>query len=158
MAEPRGAARVQAALAAAGSTAQVRTLPDSTRTAAEAAAALGVEVGAIAKSLVFLADGQPVLVVASGADRVDIERLGAALRGRRITRADADAVRAATGYPIGGVSPAALPDSLPVFVEQALADHRVVWAAAGTPRSVFPTTYDELLQITGGTSSDVRAR
>jgi prolyl-tRNA editing enzyme YbaK/EbsC (Cys-tRNA(Pro) deacylase) len=147
--------RVRAALVAAGSAADIKELSDSTRTSDEAAAALGVEVGQIAKSLVFLAGGDPVLVVASGADRVDTAKLSEHLGGRRITRADADAVRAATGYPIGGVSPAGLDASLPVLVDGALAAFDVVWAAAGTPHAVFPTTFDELLVITGGRRADV---
>jgi len=150
------AERVQAALAAAGSTARVRELAESTRTADEAATALGVEVSQIAKSLVFLADGEPVLVVASGADRVDTAALGQALGGRRITRASAEAVRAATGYPVGGVSPAGLPPQLPVLVDSALSRYAVVYAAAGTPHAVFPTSYDELLRLTRGQPSEVR--
>lgn len=150
--------RVQAALRAAGSSAEVRELAGSTRTADEAATALGVEVGQIAKSLVFLADGEPVLVVASGADRVDTAALGRTLGGKRITRADAEVVRAATGYPIGGVSPVGLPAGLPVLVERALDRHETVYAAAGTPYAVFRTTYDELLRLTGGEPSDVRVR
>jgi prolyl-tRNA editing enzyme YbaK/EbsC (Cys-tRNA(Pro) deacylase) len=153
----RNARRVQAALHAAGSTAQVVQLDTSARTSAEAAESLGVDVAQIAKSMVFLADGDPVVVVASGADRIDTKALGAHL-GRRITRADADAVRAATGYPIGGVSPAGLPPTTAVLVEKALAAYDVVWAAAGTPHTVFPTTYDELLRLTGGQPSDVRER
>jgi prolyl-tRNA editing enzyme YbaK/EbsC (Cys-tRNA(Pro) deacylase) len=149
--------RVQAALAATGSTACVRELPDSTRTSAEAAEAIGVEVAQIAKSLVFLADGEAVMVVASGADRVDTAKLSATLGGARITRADAEAVRAATGYPIGGVSPAGLGGSLPVMVDRALAGFGEVWAAAGTPHAVFPTTFDELLRMSGGRPVDVAA-
>jgi prolyl-tRNA editing enzyme YbaK/EbsC (Cys-tRNA(Pro) deacylase) len=149
------AQRVQTALAAAGSRATIRELPDSTRTSAEAAAALGVAVGQIAKSLVFLAGGQPVMVVASGVDRVDVAKLCAHLDGARITRADADAVRAATGYPIGGVSPAGLDRSLAVLVDRALAGFEVVWAAGGTPHAVFPTTFEELLTITGGEPAEV---
>lgn len=133
-------------------------LDDSARTAQEAADALGVEVGQIAKSLVFVAGEQPVLVVASGSDRVDTKRLGALLSGATIQRADADIVRAATGYPIGGVSPVALPSDLIVFVERALEPFSVVWAAAGTPHAVFPTTYGELLKLTGGEPSDVRVQ
>jgi prolyl-tRNA editing enzyme YbaK/EbsC (Cys-tRNA(Pro) deacylase) len=149
------ALRAQAALAASGSPAQVRELDDSARTATEAAAALGVRVGQIAKSLVFLAGGAPVMVVVSGADRVDTAKLSAHLDGVRITRADADAVRAATGYPIGGVSPAGLDGSLPVLIDQGLAGFDVVWAAAGTPHAVFPTTFDALLALTGGDPADV---
>jgi prolyl-tRNA editing enzyme YbaK/EbsC (Cys-tRNA(Pro) deacylase) len=147
--------RVEAALAAAGSPARVRELPDSTRTAVEAAVALGVEVGQIAKSLVFLAGAKPVMVVASGADRVDTAKLSAHLDGARIVRADAGAVRAATGYPVGGVSPAGLDPALPVIVDRALAGFAVVWASGGTPHAVFPTTFDELLAITGGHPADV---
>lgn len=150
--------RVQRTLEAAGSVARVRQLTASTRTSADAAAALGVEVGQIAKSLVFLADGAAVLVVASGADRVDTAALGHALGDRRITRADADSVRSATGYPIGGVSPVGLPAELPVLVERALAHYDTVYAAAGTPHALFPTSYDELLRLTGGRPSDVRVR
>jgi prolyl-tRNA editing enzyme YbaK/EbsC (Cys-tRNA(Pro) deacylase) len=149
--------RVQAALAANGSMASVRQLPDSTRTSAEAAAALGVDLAQIAKSLVFLAGGDPVMVIASGADRVDTAKLSACLGGAPITRADADAVRAATGYPIGGVSPAGLGGSLPVMVDRALARFDEVWAAAGTPHAVFATTFDELLLISGGRAVDVAA-
>lgn len=148
--------RVQAALTAAGSGAVVRELAESTGTSEEAAAALGVEVAQIAKSLVFLADGEPVLVVASGADRVDTGSLGRALGAKRITRADAEAVRAATGYPIGGVSPVGLPAGLQVLVERALDRYETVFAAAGTPRTIFETSYDELLRLTGGEPSDVR--
>ena len=147
--------RASAALAAAGSSAEVWELSDSTRTSAEAAAALGVVVGQIAKSLVFLAGGAPVLVVASGADRVDTAKLSAHLDGQVITRADADVVRTATGYPIGGVSPAGLDPTLPVLIDGALAAFEVVWAAAGTAHAVFPTTFDELLVITGGRRADV---
>jgi prolyl-tRNA editing enzyme YbaK/EbsC (Cys-tRNA(Pro) deacylase) len=149
--------RVQAALAAMGSAACVRELPDSTRTSAEAAGAIGVEVAQIAKSLVFLADRDPVMVVASGADRVDTAKLSAALGGARITRADADTVRAATGYPIGGVSPAGLGGSVAVMVDRALAGLGEVWAAAGTPNAVFPTTFDELLRMSAGRPVDVAA-
>lgn len=152
------AQRVQSALTAAGVTAHVLELAQSTRTSTEAAEALGVEVGQIAKSLVFLADGEAVLVVASGADRVDTAALGRELGDRRISRADADAVRAATGYAIGGVSPAGLPDSLPVLVERALERYDTVYAAAGTPHALFPTSYAELLRLTGGRPSDVRVQ
>jgi prolyl-tRNA editing enzyme YbaK/EbsC (Cys-tRNA(Pro) deacylase) len=150
--------RVQAALDAAGSSAVVRELPGSTRTSQEAAAALGVAAGQIAKSLVFLADGVPVMVVASGADRVDTSRLAGHLGVRRISRADAARVKEATGYSIGGVSPAGLDGRLRVVVDRALAPFDVVWAAAGTPNSVFPTSFAELLFITGGEEADVSER
>lgn len=151
----RNAQRVQTALREAGSAAAVRRLDDSARTAPEAAAALGVEVGAIAKSLVFQAvpdDDDPyyVLVVMSGSERVDTAKLAAALEVPKVKRPDADGVREATGYPIGGVSPAGLPADLTVLVDESLAAFDVVWAAAGTPHDVFPTSFDELLAITGG--------
>jgi len=152
------AERVQTLLAEANCPGHVKELADSTRTSLEAATALGVEVGQIAKSLVFAAGDGMVLVVASGADRVDISALSAALNGARIRRADADSVRAATGYAIGGVSPVGLPEGLPVLVDRMLSTYDVVWAAAGTPHAVFPTTYDELLRLTGGAPADVRER
>lgn len=150
------AERVQRALSAAGSKARVLELAESTGTAAAAAEALGVEIGQIAKSLVFLADGDPVLVVASGADRVDTAVLGRALGGKQITRASAEAVRTATGYAVGGVSPVGLPPALPVLVERALEGYGTVYAAGGTAHALFATSYDELLKLTGGRPSDVR--
>ena len=146
---------VRAALRAGGSKAEVIELPSSTRTSAEAAAALGVEMGQIAKSLVFVADGAPVVVVLSGADRLDTARLGRHLGAGRVGRADAETVRSATGFPIGGVSP--LAHAAPVVVDRGLAAYRVVWAAAGTPNAVFPTTFDELLVLVPGSqAADVR--
>ena len=153
----RNAARVQEALRAAGSDAMVRELPDSARTAPEAAAALGVGVGQIAKSLVFTADGQAVLAILSGADRLDPDRLAGHLGAREIGRADPETVRRATGYPIGGVSPVGHPPGLRVLVDRGLAAFDVVWAAAGTPHAVFPTTYEELVRVSGGEPADVRA-
>ena len=150
------AARVQAALLQAGSAAQVQELPDSARTAPEAAAALGVDVGQIAKSLVFVADGTAVLAVLSGRHRLDTDRLASHLGAARVERADADAVRAATGFPIGGVSPVAHPPGLRVLVDRALADYPVVWAAAGTPHAVFPTDFEELLAVSAGEGVDIR--
>jgi prolyl-tRNA editing enzyme YbaK/EbsC (Cys-tRNA(Pro) deacylase) len=152
----RNAARVQAALVAAGSSAVVRELPESAHSSAEAAAALGVDAGQIAKTLVFVADSTPVLVVLRGADRLDPARLGAYLGAARVRRADADTVREATGFPIGGVSPIAHADGLRVIVDRALADYPVVWAAAGTPHAVFPTSFTELLATSGGEAADVR--
>jgi prolyl-tRNA editing enzyme YbaK/EbsC (Cys-tRNA(Pro) deacylase) len=153
-----GVERVQTALRAAGLAALVRELPGSTRTSHEAAAALGVNVAQIAKSLVFLADGEPVMVVASGADRVDTSRLAAHVGVTGISRADAERVRAATRYPIGGVSPAGLDGRLRVLIDRALAPFDVIWAAAGTPNSVFPTTFGELLRLSGGEEADVSER
>lgn len=145
----RNAVRVRDVLTEMGVTGQVRQLVDSTRTAREAAEALGVPVGAICSSLVFLLDGEPLLVLTSGAHRVDTEMLGEALGGT-VTRADADAVRAATGQPIGGVAPVGHPAPLRTVVDVALEEFEVVWAAAGHPHAVFPTSFAELLRITGG--------
>lgn len=149
------AQRAQAALAAAGCRARVRQLTDSARTSAEAAAALGVEIGQIAKSLVFLADDRPVVVIMSGPDRVDTHAVGLVVDAAKVTRADADVVREATGYPIGGVSPAGLSPDLPVLVDEGLARYDVIWAAAGTPHAVYPTNFPELLTVTGGQAVDV---
>lgn len=148
------AVRVQEALAAAGSSAEVREVPGSTRTSAEAAAALGVEVAQIAKSLVFVVDGEPVVCVLSGEDRLDTEKLRALRGASRVERADADVVREATGFPIGGVSPVGHGAS--VIVDGALAVHEVVWAAAGTPSAVFPTSFAELVSVARARVADVR--
>jgi prolyl-tRNA editing enzyme YbaK/EbsC (Cys-tRNA(Pro) deacylase) len=147
--------RVGEALRAGGATGAVRLLEDSTRTAPEAAAALGVPVGAIVKSLVFVADGEPVLVLASGDHQVATAKVAAALDVTKVKRADADTVRAATGFPIGGVAPLAHPQPLRTVIDRHLATYDVLWAAAGTPHSVFPTTYDELVRLTGGAPADV---
>ncbi len=152
----RNARRVQEALHSAGSQAAVRELPDSARTVAEAAAALGVGEAQIAKSLVFVADGQPVLAVLSGVDRLDPARLGNHVGAARVKRADPDVVRAATGFPIGGVSPVGHDGKLRVLVDRALERFAVVWAAAGTPHAVFPTTFAELVAVSGGEPADVR--
>ncbi len=138
-------------LAAHGLHSQVRTLTDSTRTAAEAAMALGCEVGAIASSLVFLADGAPVLVLTSGSHRVDTDLLAVQLGARSITRASAADVREATGQPIGGVAPLGHPEPVPTYIDVELKKHGELWAAAGTPHSVFEISYEDLLAITGAT-------
>lgn len=142
---------VQDALDEAGVGGRARTLPQSTRTAAEAADALGCPVGAIANSLVFMADDAPLLVLTSGAHRVDTEALAARLERGRIRRAKPEEVRAATGQVIGGVSPVGHPAPLETVVDEALRQYTEVWAAAGTPNAVFPTTFDELVRITKGT-------
>jgi len=130
-------------------------LTASARTAVEAAAALGCEVGAIANSLVFLADDVPVLVLTSGAHRVD-EALVADLLGvPAITRATPEFVRQHTGQAIGGVAPIGHPAPIGTLVDVELARHPRVWAAAGHPHTVFPTSYDELLRLTEGTPAEV---
>jgi prolyl-tRNA editing enzyme YbaK/EbsC (Cys-tRNA(Pro) deacylase) len=147
--------RVREALAALGAQGQVRALDDSARTAAEAAAALGIEVGQIANSLVFVADGTPILVMASGSHRVDTVQLAGVLEVAHLGKADADTVRSATGFAIGGVAPVGHPLPLRTIVDVALARYDVIWAAAGHPHCVFPTTYDELLRITAGEAAEV---
>lgn len=151
----RSARSVQAALAAKGVSAAVHELPASTRTAAEAAGAVGCEVGAIASSLVFMADGAPLLVMTSGAHRVDTGALARRLGKSAITRATPEQVRAATGQAIGGVAPVGHPAPVPTVVDEDLRGYPRVWAAAGTPHAVFPTTFDELIMITGGVALPV---
>lgn len=147
--------RVTDALADRGATGQVRVLPDSARTAAEAAAALGCETGAIASSLVFDAGGEAVLVVTSGAHRVDVAMLAAGHDLPPLRRASPEFVRAATGQAIGGVSPVGHPAPMRTYVDRWLARHDVVWAAGGHPHAVFPTTFDELVELTRGMPTDV---
>lgn len=146
--------KVAVALAQRYSSGQVRQLPVAATTAAIAAEALGVDVGAIANSLVFRAD-EPVLVLASGAHRVDTVKLAAVLGLPSLDRADPAYVRAATGQPIGGVAPIGHPQPLRTVVDIALAAYPVVWAAAGTPDTVFNTSYGELLRLTAGTPAEV---
>lgn len=143
-------AAVAAALRGAGHPAEITELREPARTAAAAAAALGTDTGAIANSLVFSLAGTPVLLLVSGAHRVDTEKVGQRLGGR-LTRADADTVRAATGQPIGGVAPVGHPAQLRTLIDEQLADYPEVWAAAGHPHTVFRTTYGQLLDLTGAT-------
>jgi len=149
--------KVAAALADLGFTGAVRVLPDSARTAAHAAAALGCEVGAIANSLLFDAAGAPLLVMTSGAHRVDTAKLAADLDVTSIRRADADFVRRHTGQAIGGVSPVGHPSPVRTLVDRWLARYDVIWAAAGHPHAVFPTTYAELVALTDGAPVDVES-
>lgn len=148
---PRASQRIIEALHAVGLEADVHQLASSTRTAADAASSLGCEVGAIASSLVFLADDGPVLVMTSGAHRVDLDLIADSLGLTGLRKATAAEVREATGQAIGGVAPLGHPTPLRTFVDLALAHHPVLWAAAGTPNSVFPLSYADLLRITAGT-------
>jgi prolyl-tRNA editing enzyme YbaK/EbsC (Cys-tRNA(Pro) deacylase) len=134
----------------------VREFPDGTRTAEDAARAIGVTVGQIVKSLVFLVDGAAVLALVSGDNRLDESRLAAATGGASVQRADADAVRQATGFPIGGVPPFGHPVPLPTYVDEDLLRFDVVWAAAGTPRHVFPADPAALVEATGGRAARLR--
>jgi prolyl-tRNA editing enzyme YbaK/EbsC (Cys-tRNA(Pro) deacylase) len=133
----------------------VRVLPESAPTAATAAAQLGCEVGAIANSLVFAADGAPLLVMTSGAHRVDTSRVAALVGATEVTRAGARSVREWTGQAIGGVGPVGHPAPIRTLVDTWLAKYDVIWAAAGHPHTVFPTSFDELVRITSGTPADV---
>ena len=155
----RGSAsdRVRAALEALGLEARVVRVADSARTAPEAAAAVGTTVERIVKSLVFTAGGRPVLALVSGANRLDADRL-AALAGGPVARADADLVRAVTGYAVGGVPPVGLATPLPVYCDRDLLDHPTVWAAAGTPHEVFEVAPGDLVRVTGASVADLRAR
>jgi len=149
--------RVTDKLAELGAGGQVRTLDDAARTAAQAAAQLGIEVAQIANSLVFAADGAPLLVMASGGHRVDTAKVAAIVGATSVDRASPEFVREHTGFAIGGVAPVAHPEPLRTLVDTELERYDEVWAAAGHPHTVFPTTYAELLRITGGEPADVGA-
>ena len=154
--------RVRQTLVERGATGAVVVLDDHARTAAAAAGQLGVTVAQIANSLVFAvpdeaADGgrRPLLVLTSGAHRVDTARVAALIGAPRLDRADAAFVRERTGFAIGGVAPVGHLQPVQTLVDDALAAYAEVWAAAGHPRTVFPTTFDELVRITGGTPATV---
>jgi prolyl-tRNA editing enzyme YbaK/EbsC (Cys-tRNA(Pro) deacylase) len=154
-AEHPSIASFRAALERAGGTGHVVVLPDSVHTAALAAEALGCEVGAIANSLIFEADGSPVLILTSGAHRVATEKVAAELGVTKLRRASADFVREHTGHAIGGVSPIDHPAPIPTYLDTWLRRYDVIWAAAGHAAAVFDTTYDELLTMTGATELEV---
>jgi prolyl-tRNA editing enzyme YbaK/EbsC (Cys-tRNA(Pro) deacylase) len=137
---------------------RVRRFPEATRTAAEAAAAIGCELSQICKSLIFAADGVPVLVLMDGASRVDLDLVRLELGAEKVTRARVDVVRETTGYAIGGVPPFGHRTRTRVLADRSLLDHDLVWAAAGNPHTVFPMEPKTLLAHTGGTLVDVRER
>ena len=149
------AQHVARSLAALGVAGEVRELPDPAPTAATAAAQLGCDVGAIANSLVFDADGAPLLVLTSGAHRVNTAKVGAELGVGTLRRADPEFVFASTGQRIGGVAPVGHPRPITTLVDTALRDYDIVWAAAGHAHTVFPTSFGELVRITSGTPLDV---
>lgn len=157
--EHAGITRFRAAHAHLAGTGEVVVLPDSVHTAALAAEALGCEVGAIANSLVFTSDlgdhGSPLLILTSGAHRVDTRATAERIGIESLGRADADFVRRHTGQVIGGVSPLGHPAAVPTWIDRWLQRHEVVWAAAGHPSAVFSTTYDELVAMTGAVPVDV---
>ncbi|MFJ7272171.1 YbaK/EbsC family protein [Streptomyces sp. NPDC099050] len=144
------------ALAALDLEPDVRSFPDGTRTAADAAAAIGCELSQIVKSLIFAADGVPVLVLMDGASRVDVEAVRRELGAGAVTRADAALVRETTGYAIGGVPPFGHRTRTRVLADRSLLAHEVVWAAAGTPHTVFPMEPRELIRHAGAALADVR--
>jgi Cys-tRNA(Pro) deacylase len=133
-----------------------RTFPDGTKTAADAAAAIGVEVGQIVKSLIFAVDGEVVLAYVSGANQLDERKLAAAAGGTKARRVDADVVRDATGYPIGGVPPFGHARALRAFVDPELLRWDEVWAAAGTWHDVFPLSPEDLVRVSGAEVADLR--
>lgn len=146
--------RVRHALLERGVETQITEFPQGTRTAEEAAQAVGVQVGQIVKSLVFAADDNPILVLVSGSNMADTHKLGALL-GSKIGRADADRVREATGFAIGGVPPLGHATPLPTFIDEDLLQYDIVYAAAGTPFTVFAIEPDVLVRITEGRVGDV---
>ena len=143
--------RVSDALKSKGISGQIKVLSESARSAAEAAAALGIEVGQIASSIIFkLPNEAPLLVITSGRHRVDTELVAKELSVDNLARVDADYVKKLSGFSIGGVSPLGwISKPEIILIDEALSDYDVVWAAAGHPHAVYPTTYDELIQCTG---------
>lgn len=148
--------RVRLALQLLGIAAEIREFPTGTRTAEDAARALGTTVAQIVKSLVFLADGRPILALVSGANRVNLQKLATAAGARTVAKADAERVRAATGYSIGGVSPVGHRRPLRAFLDQDLLEYELVYAAAGTPQAVFPITPHDLLRASRARAVELR--
>lgn len=137
---------------------KLQKFPDGTKTAEDAARSIGCELGQIVKSIVFLADGEPILALASGVNRVDTAKLVALADVTSVRRADADEVRAATGYAVGGTPPFGYTRHIRTFIDADLMEHDEVWAGAGAPDSVFAITPDELVRASGGAVVDLRER
>ncbi|MFM2411919.1 MAG: hypothetical protein RLZZ587_252 [Actinomycetota bacterium] len=150
--------KVRDALRAAGVDTEIVETLEGSPTAATAAAQLDIEVGQVCNSLVFNADGTPLLILASGGHKVDLDRVASELGFDSIHRPDADFVREFTGQPIGGVAPLGHPRPVRTIVDTHLATWDVVWAAGGHPHYVFPTSFDELVRMTGGEPLDVGVR
>ncbi|MFV0306624.1 MAG: YbaK/EbsC family protein [Desertimonas sp.] len=148
--------RLVDAAAGLGLTIDPVRFPEGTKTAADAAAAIGVEVGQIVKSLIFAVDGEVVLAYVSGKNQLDERKLAAAAGGAKCSRVDADVVRQATGFPIGGVPPFGHASELAVFIDPDLLDYDEVWAAAGTWTDVFGIAPADLVSASGGTVTDLR--
>jgi Cys-tRNA(Pro) deacylase len=151
----KGPQRIQAALREMGVEIEVIELDASARTAQQAADAIGTELGSIVKSLVFLADGKPIIVLVAGDRRADPARLKALLGARRVMIADADQVRQATGFAIGGVPPIGHQTALPIWIDRSLSRFETVYAAAGGPRAIFPIAFSKLVALTGGLVADL---
>lgn len=156
MSRPRSIERFLAAAAELGLSPEIREFPEGTKTARDAARAIGCEVAQIVKSLVFLAGTEPFIALTSGPNRADTSRLSELMGGRPVRRADANEARAATGFAIGGTPPFGHPRRLRVLCDRDLLAHEVVWAAAGTPSSVFPITPDDLLTASGAEPADLK--
>lgn len=137
---------------------EARRFPEGTKTAEDAARAIGCQVGQIVKSLVFIADGRPVLALASGSNRVDESKLAAAAEAVEVRRATPEEARAATGFAVGGTPPFGHAERVRAFCDEDLLTHREVWAAAGTPDSVFPLTPSDLVRVSGAFVVDIAAR
>lgn len=148
--------RVAATARERGLDVEIREFPAGTRTAEDAAAAIGVHVGQIVKSLVFQVDDEVVVALVSGPNRLDERRLAAVAGGSTVGKVSADAVRAATGYPIGGVPPLGHTTELRTFVDRDLLGYDEVWAAAGTPRHVFGVEPHRLVEASGGVVADLK--
>jgi prolyl-tRNA editing enzyme YbaK/EbsC (Cys-tRNA(Pro) deacylase) len=148
--------RFEAAAHDRGVSLDVRRFPQGTRTAADAARAVGCEIGQIVKSLVFVADGSAFLALTSGENRADPSRLAALLRARSVRRASPEEARTATGFAIGGTPPFGHPRPVRVLVDRDLLAYDVLWAAAGTPDTVFPIAPGDLLRVAGGSVADFK--
>jgi prolyl-tRNA editing enzyme YbaK/EbsC (Cys-tRNA(Pro) deacylase) len=148
--------RFMTAAAALGIEPEIRRFPQGTKTAADAAAAIGCDLGQIVKSLVFSVDGRPVLALTSGVNRADVGLLVALAHGEEGRRATPEEARAATGFAVGGTPPFGHPAPVPVFVDRDLLQYPEVWAAAGTPDSVFPLTPHDLVRLTNGQVVDLK--
>jgi prolyl-tRNA editing enzyme YbaK/EbsC (Cys-tRNA(Pro) deacylase) len=153
-----GADRFERAAAEAGLSLAISRFPDGTRTAADAARAVGCEIGQIVKSLVFMGDGQAFIALTSGPNRADPARLADLMHANEVRRASADEAREAAGYAIGGTPPFGHPRRMKVLVDRDLLAYPVLWAAAGTPDSVFPITPEDLVRASGGEVADFRDR
>jgi Cys-tRNA(Pro) deacylase len=151
----KGPQRVQSALREMGVEIDVVELDASTRTAQQAADAIGTTLGSIVKSLVFLADGEPVLVLVAGDQRADPTKMKALMQARRVMIADADQVREITGFAIGGVPPIGHSRPLPVWIDRSLGRFETVYAAAGGPRAILPIAYSRLVELTNGHVADL---